>query len=458
MNLSQIHSVYFVGIGGIGMSALARYFNHLGKNVFGYDRVETALTKKLVSEGIDVVYSDDVQAINTDFLNVDFQKALVIYTPAIPKTNVILGYLNAQGYKVMKRSEALEVATQNQKTIAVAGTHGKTTTSAMVAHMLTTCHIPCSAFLGGIANNFESNIILNPTAEYVVVEADEYDRSFLRLKPHMAIVTSTDADHLDIYEDGNQMHEAFQAFVDLVDADGLVLTHSSVSLSAKAAKQPYGMDAGANGLSAENVRVEEGEYVFELSQNGKDLGTLRSPYPGFHNVENTIAAIGIALQLDAKWEDIVKAVATFEGVKRRFDYQIRTDDLVFIDDYAHHPTEIKACVGSVKALYPDRRITGVFQPHLFSRTRDFADEFAQSLEDLNDLLLMEIYPAREEPIEGVDSSMLLNKVRMVNKKLVHRDELVDEVIRLKPEVLLTMGAGDIDKMLDPLKDALNGEV
>jgi UDP-N-acetylmuramate--alanine ligase len=447
-----------VGVGGIGMSALARYFIHLGKNVFGYDRVETKLTQKLVSEGIDIIYTDEIDSVNTDFLNVDLRKALVIYTPAIPKTNVILGYFNAQGYKVIKRSEALEVATQNQKTIAVAGTHGKTTTSAMVTHMLTNCHIPCSAFLGGIANNFESNIILNPTADYVVVEADEYDRSFLRLKPFVAIVTSTDADHLDIYQDGNQMHEAFQAFVDLVDTGGLVLTHTSVSLSAKAEKQPYGIDAGANCLSAENVRVESGEYVFELSQNGKILGTLRSPYPGFHNVENTVAAIGVALYLGAKWEDIVTAVATFEGVKRRFDYQIRKDDLVFIDDYAHHPTEIKACVGSVKALYPDRRITGVFQPHLYSRTRDFADDFAKSLEDLNDLLLMEIYPAREEPIEGVDSTMLLNKVRMVNKKLVDRDELVDEVLRLKPEVLLTMGAGDIDKMLEPLKDALNGEV
>ncbi len=436
------------------MSALARYFNELGVHVFGYDRVETALSQKLIEEGIQVIYQDKVEFISADFLNIELSKTLVVYTPAIPATNEILGYFNANGYRTIKRSEALSVVTQNQKTIAVAGTHGKTTTSAMVAHMLSCCGISCSAFLGGIANNFNTNVILKPEAEYVVVEADEYDRSFLRLKPFIGVITSTDADHLDIYENKGSMQSAFQEFADLFPKEGHLYLHTDVSLTSPAPVSSYGLE-DSTGLSAQNVHVDSGSYVFDVVNSGKLMGTLISPYPGFHNVENTLGAIGVALTLGAKWSDIEKAVATFEGVKRRFEYQIRKDDLVFIDDYAHHPTEIKACVGSVKALYPNRRITGVFQPHLYSRTRDFADDFAESLESLNDLLLMEIYPAREEPIEGVDSSMLLNKVRMVNKKLCARDELVDEVLRLKPEVLLTMGAGDIDKMLAPLKDALN---
>ncbi len=454
MNLDQIHSIYFVGVGGIGMSALARFFKDQGKAVYGYDRVRTQLTEKLESEGIEITYTDSIDAIHEDFLFQPLDRAWVIYTPAIPKTNVILGYFNQYGYLVSKRSEALSEVTAEQKTIAIAGTHGKTTTSAMVAHMLTHCDVPVNAFLGGIANNFNSNIVLHPEAQYTVVEADEYDRSFLRLKPFISVVTSVDADHLDIYADKADFHKTFEQFLSLTSPDGLISLQEQVSMDHPKAKR-FGISENDLEIAASHLRVEEGNFVYSVYENGEFKAELSSPYPGNHNVQNTLAAISIARFLGLEYDKIKGAVASFKGVKRRFEYQIKRDDLVFIDDYAHHPTEISACVGSVKTLFPEKRITGVFQPHLYSRTRDFADDFATSLEELNDLILMEIYPAREEPIEGVNSEMLFDKIRMVNKKLCDRAELVDEVARLKPEVLLTMGAGDIDKMIEPLKKALD---
>lgn len=455
MNLERIHSVYFVGIGGIGMSALARYFKAMGKEVFGYDRVHTTLTANLESEGMQIVYTDNPDEIAPDFLNLPIDNALVVYTPAIPASHVGLGYLRQHGYRVVKRSEILSEIIDKQKTIAIAGTHGKTTTSAMVAHILNHSGVKCNAFLGGIALNFNSNVILNPDAEYAVVEADEYDRSFLKLNPYLAIITSVDADHLDIYDNANAMHDAFAEFAGKVSDEGAVLIHIGISLSAKAKTISYSLDDKTADLYADGLYIENGTYVFDVIYQSKNLGTVRSAYPGHHNIENAIAAIGIALQLGVEWDKIVNSVATFAGVKRRFEYHIKRSDRVFIDDYAHHPTEISACVGSVKELYPESRITGVFQPHLYSRTRDFGDDFARSLEALNEVVLMDIYPAREEPIPGIDSDWLLNKVRTVNKKLVERENLVDEILRLDPEVLLTMGAGDIDKMIEPLKSALN---
>ncbi|NEN22980.1 UDP-N-acetylmuramate--L-alanine ligase [Cryomorpha ignava] len=455
MNLEKIHSVYFVGIGGIGMSAIARYFKAMGKNVFGYDRVHTALTANLESEGMQIVYTDNPEELAPDFLNQPIDNTLVVYTPAIPVTHAGLGYLRQHGYRVVKRSEVLSEIIEKQKTIAIAGTHGKTTTSAMVAHILNHSGIKCNAFLGGIALNFNSNVILNPDAEYAVVEADEYDRSFLKLNPFLAIITSVDADHLDIYDNADAMHNAFQEFANKVSDQGAVFIHSGISLSAKAKKITYSLDDKKADLYASSLHIENGTYVFDVIFQSKNLGTVRSTYPGHHNIENAITAIGIALELGIEWGKIVDSIATFAGVKRRFEYHIKRNDRVFIDDYAHHPTEISACVGSVKELYPDSRITGVFQPHLYSRTRDFGDGFARSLEALNEVVLMEIYPAREEPIPGIDSEWLLNKVRTVNKKLVQRENLVDEILRLDPEVLLTMGAGDIDKMIEPLKSALN---
>ena len=288
-----------------------------------------------------------------------------------------------------------------------------------------------------------------------MVEADEYDRSFLKLNPYLAVITSVDADHLDIYDNATAMQDAFSEFANKVSEEGAVFVQSGISLSAKAPQIFYSLDDQESDLHATDLSIENGMYVFDVVYHSENLGRIRSPYPGHHNVENAIAAIGIALKLGVAWDKIAEGVESFAGVKRRFEYHINREERVYIDDYAHHPTEISACVGSVKELYPNSRITGVFQPHLFSRTRDFGDEFAQSLEALNELVLMEIYPAREEPIAGIDSEWLLNKVRMVNKKLVDRENLVDEILRLDPEVLLTMGAGDIDKMIEPLKSALN---
>lgn len=457
MNLEKLHSVYFVGIGGIGMSALARYFKAMDKEVYGYDRVQTKLTTLLEAEGMEIVYTDDPQVISPDFLNIPIHQALVIYTPAVPVSHPGLGYFRAHGYQVVKRSEILTDIIRNQKTIAIAGTHGKTTTSAMVAHILHHSGVKCNAFLGGIALNFNSNVILDPGAEYAVVEADEYDRSFLRLNPYIATISSLDADHLDIFENASIMREAFQEFANKVDEEGALFIHSGIDLSAKAKIHTYSLDDKSSDLYASNLHIEDGTYVFDVVYKSKNLGTVRSPYPGHHNVENALAAIGIGLELGIEWEKIADSVATFKGVKRRFEYHIKREKRVFIDDYAHHPTEISACVGSVKEMYPDKRITGIFQPHLYSRSRDFGDDFARSLEELNELLLMEIYPAREEPIPGIDGEWLLNKVRMVNKKLVSRENLVEEMLRLQPEVLLTMGAGDIDKMIEPLKSALDEE-
>ncbi|MCA1764370.1 MAG: UDP-N-acetylmuramate--L-alanine ligase [Flavobacteriales bacterium] len=455
MRIEELHSVYFIGIGGIGMSALAQYFHARGIAVYGYDRVRNANVERIEALGIPVVYSDSADSIQCDFLDVELSRALVIYTPAVPSTNEILGFFKLRGYLIQKRSEALEKVTEGTKTIAVAGTHGKTTTSAMIAHLLNFCEVNCNAFLGGVATNFESNFLLKDDADYTVVEADEFDRSFLRLKPHIGIVTSVDADHLDIYEGEDAVHDAFRQFADRINPEGLALIRCGIEFNLKGRQQVYGLDRKDLDITATNIRAVDGNYAFQVWENGVSLGEIETSFPGHHNVENALAAIGVARFLEIGWDKIKAGIAQFKGVKRRFETHIKRENRVYIDDYAHHPREIDACVGSVKELYPDKRITGVFQPHLYSRTRDFADDFATSLEALNELLLMEIYPAREEPIDGVDSSMLFNKIRMVNKKLCEREDVIDEVLRLNPEVLLTMGAGDIDKMVAPLKDAIN---
>lgn len=457
MNIAKVHSVYFIGVGGIGMSALARYFSTLGLSVFGYDRAATKLTDQLVSEGIEIMFDDDPHHFPQAFLQVPLENALVIYTPAIPATNAIKGYLQAKGYALYKRSEILAYILEGIQTIAIAGTHGKTTTSAMVAHLLNYAGVPCNAFLGGIALNFESNVLVHPKAKYAVVEADEYDRSFLRLSPFISVITSVDADHLDIYQNSGTMRSAFEEFAQKTDPDGMLFTQAQVRLSAKCTQCAYSISDDTAPLHIADLTIEEGKYIFKVIYKGELLGSVTSHYPGHHNIENLLAAIGVAVELGVPWQKIQLGIKTFKGVKRRFEYHIRRANRVFIDDYAHHPTEISACVGSVKELYPDRRITGVFQPHLYSRTRDFGDAFARSLEELNELLLMDVYPAREEPIPGIDAQWLLDKIRIVNKKLISREKLVDEVVRLQPEVLLTMGAGDIDKMIEPLKSALDNE-
>ena len=457
MNIEKLNSVYFVGIGGIGMSAIARYFNAMGKEIYGYDRVRTAFTSQLENEGMEIVYTDAANAVSPDFLSYNPQSTLVVYTPAVPLTHPGLNLLKARGYLVLKRSEILSEIIEKQKTVAIAGTHGKTTTSAMTAHILINGGVKTNAFLGGIALNYNSNVVLNAEAQYAVAEADEYDRSFLKLNPYAAIITSAEPDHLDIYGNASIMRQAYQDFANKVNPSGIVFMHLGVGLSANAGIKTYDLTNIEADLHTQNLQIENGAYVFDVIYNKMNLGTVKSSYPGHHNVENMLAAIGVAIELGVKWDKIVEGVLSFSGVKRRFEYHVKQPHCVYIDDYAHHPTEIAACVNSVKELYPNQRVTGVFQPHLYSRTRDFGDEFARSLELLNELLLMEIYPAREEPIPGIDSNWLLNKIRMVNKKLVNRENVIDEVLKLQPEVLLTMGAGDIDKLVEPLKSAINEE-
>lgn len=439
------------------MSAIARYFLATGMRVAGYDRVESSLTAQLIEEGVEVDYRDDFYRIPEWFLDAPADRSLVVYTPAIPKSNAIYGFLKSRGIPVVKRSEALALITENHTTIAVAGTHGKTTTSAMVAHLLNSSPVGGNAFLGGIAANYGTNMLYNAKHDLAVVEADEYDRSLLNLKPRTAVITSIEADHLDVYDSADKLKEGFQVFANLIPTDGNLFLKYGLDIDAACPITTYDVDRVEADIHARDVRVEEGEYVYTVMIRGEEFGEIRSPYPGRHNVENALAAIGVTLQHGVSRTEIQSAMADFLGVRRRFEYRIRRLDRVFIDDYAHHPTEIDACITSVKELYPDKRITGVFQPHLYSRTRDLADGFADSLSRLNELLLMDIYPAREEPIDGVDSEWLLDKVRMVNKKLCAREKIIDEVLKLSPEVLLTMGAGDIDKLVEPLKDALNEE-
>ncbi len=437
------------------MSALARYFKHQGMDVAGYDKTPSPLTDQMIEEGIEISFDASPEAFPERILNQSHDRVLMVYTPAIPLSHEGMAYVSSLGYELLKRSEVLGLISKDKQTYAVAGTHGKTTTSSILAYLLSYSEKGTNAFLGGIATDFNSNLVLASESDLMVVEADEYDRSFLRLNPHAAIITSIDADHLDIYGSPDQLISGFEEFANLVHDDGLLLLREGIQLSARAPIIKYAVESLTADLTTKNLRVEEGAYMFNVILKGDDLGEVRMTYPGRHNVENALAAIGLALHTGLDWESIERGIESFSGVKRRFEYHIRRDDRVFIDDYAHHPSEIDACVDSARELYPESKITGVFQPHLYSRTRDFADDFAKSLEALNDLLLMEIYPAREEPIEGVNSEMLLNKVRMVNKKLVDRENIVEEVLRLSPEVLLTMGAGDIDRLIEPIKNALD---
>jgi UDP-N-acetylmuramate--alanine ligase len=457
LKLGDIHKVYFIGIGGIGMSALARYFHRLGYDVAGYDRTPTARTDALSDEGIQVSFDDSPEAIPTGFTELPVDKLLVVYTPAVPTNHPGMGFLRSKGFNVIKRSEALRNVLTGKRTLAVAGTHGKTTTASMAAWLLNSGSHKANAFLGGIAANFNSNLVIAEDSPLAVVEADEYDRSFLKLQPEAAIITSMEADHLDIYGTSENLRSSFQEFAQLVPADGLLLIREGIEIEAEAPILTYAVESPEADLTTRNLSVSEGAYRFEVIFKGENLGKVEMHYPGRHNVENALAAIGLALHVGIEWDEISGALSDFLGVKRRFEYRIRKPDRVFIDDYAHHPTELDACIFSARELYPGKRITGVFQPHLYSRTRDFADEFARSLESLNELLLMEIYPAREEPLEGVNSQMLLDRVRMTNKKLVDREALIREVINLSPEVLLTMGAGDIDQMIEPLTNALEDE-
>lgn len=452
MNLKNVNSVYFLGIGGIGMSALARYFISLGCKVAGYDKTKTALTQALEQEGMQVHYDENTEAIPTEIKNNE-PNTLVIFTPAIPKNNVEYLFFIDQKIRLYKRAEVLGLITQNYFTIAVAGTHGKTTTSSIVAHVLNECGVDCIAFLGGISLNFNSNLLLNNNAKTVVVEADEFDRSFLTLSPNIAIVTSIDADHLDIYGDKEEMHKSYQDFVNKIDKNGVLITKPEIKQKIEFENTTtYHLKSQADYLPSE-VKVENGSYFLTINEDKIKLG-----FPGIHNVENALAAYVVAKKLNLDSAKIIKALAYYIGVKRRFEYHVKSPNIVYIDDYAHHPEELRMCISSVKELYPDKKITGVFQPHLFSRTKDFLDEFASSLSVLDELILLDIYPARELPIPGITSQLIIDKATAKDKKLLTKATLLDYVAANNFEVFLTLGAGDIDVFVEPIAAILKSRV
>ncbi|MEY3397999.1 MAG: hypothetical protein RL220_593 [Bacteroidota bacterium] len=459
MKLKDREIIYFLGIGGIGMSALARYFHASGREVMGYDRTCTPLTTELELAGIDIHYDDKVINIPQVVRLAPIDKVLVVITPAIPADSAEWAWFRDHGYDIRKRSEVLGYITSEQRTIAVAGTHGKTTTSSLIAHILTHSGHECNAFLGGIAVNYDSNLLLSHRAEWTVVEADEYDRSFLTLSPRIAVISSMDADHLDIYGSPDHVRESFNLFADkLVEGGSLIVRHG-LPLSDKPGRVQYSYSLNEDtDFRAINIRVADGHYHFDLHYriDGKDheLSNLTLGLPGRHNVENAVAACAASLISGVEPERLSPALASFRGVKRRFEYIIRRENLVYIDDYAHHPTEIEATVRSVRELHPGRRITGVFQPHLFTRTRDFGDDFAKSLRLLDDIILLPIYPAREVPIPGIDSHWLLNKISGTHAVVVEKNELLGELLQRQPEVLLTLGAGDIDEWVNPIADTL----
>jgi UDP-N-acetylmuramate--alanine ligase len=443
----KTNTIYMLGIGGIGMSALARYFRRQGKEVSGYDHAETPLTRQLETEGMNIHYRDDPAYIPCD-------AGLVIYTPAIPSTNRELTYCKEVDFVVRKRAEVLGMIAEDMDTIAVAGTHGKTTISSMIAHILHSSGMPITGFIGGIMNNYESNLLDDPGSRYLVAEADEYDRSFHYLQPWIAVVSAVSADHLDIYGSEEALIHSFSGFIERIRAGGTLVVHESVKhmFSLPPGTIVYGHGPEAH-LRITNVRVEEHRYHFDLS-DGHNTTSISMLVPGVHNIENATAAAAACLRAGLGMEDIKNGLETFRGVKRRFEYIIDEDDLVFIDDYAHHPEEITACISTARTLYPGKKITGVFQPHLYSRTRDLADAFASSLGQLDEVILLDIYPAREEPIAGVDAQMLADRIGISRKTVSTKKDLAGEILNRRPEVLITMGAGDIDQLIGIIKDKL----
>ena len=459
MNILNYKLYYFLGVGGIGMSALARFFNHYEKHVFGYDKISSVLCKQLEGEGIACHYDEDVKNLESILVNYKKEEVLIVYTPAVPKEHLEYQYLLNEGYLILKRSQVLGEITRQFKTIAIAGTHGKTTTTTLVTHLLKSAGINCFSFMGGISKNYNTNLLLgdvNDKDTYVVVEADEYDRSFLTLHPQIAVITSADADHLDIYGDVNHVKEGYTLFSKQVKKDGILIVKKNVDNDLRLTDKRiiYSLNLDTE-YCAQSIRIENAQFFYDIKSPVESINNVTLGLPGLHNVENSIAAVVIAQQLGIKGDVIKAALRSFSGVKRRFDYRVKTDKVVYIDDYAHHPEELRATIDSVKKLYPGKKVTGIFQPHLFSRTRDFADAFAESLDMLDECILLEIYPAREKPMEGVNSQWLLDKMKLKNKKLLSKQEVLEEITQNKKEVIVTMGAGDIDSLIEPIEKALS---
>lgn len=453
MNINEIRTAYFLGIGGIGMSALARYFKAIGMDVHGYDKTRNDFTRQLESEGFIIHYTEDIDAIPEAVLSKT--NSIAIYTPAIPADHKELKYLQVKGIDLYKRSQVLGMISKGSYTIAVAGTHGKTTTSSMIAHMLNECGVSFTAFLGGISSNFGSNYVRKDNGvdlfdqPLMVVEADEFDRSFLQLSPDIAIVTSTDPDHLDIYGSHEDVINSFRSFLGKLHTNGTAILNERVAIETDKNTLHYGFSTSMD-VYCSDIMVKDHHFKF-MYNNGDIHAEVRNALPGFHNVENATAAITACLCLKLPLHLLVKACAGFLGVKRRFEYIVNTDKHIVIDDYAHHPSELSACILSVKELYPGRKLTGIFQPHLFTRTRDFADGFAHALDLLDECWLLDIYPARELPIEGVNSEMLALKM-VKNPLLISKPNVLKHLKDDKPELLLILGAGDIDQLIQPIRE------
>ena len=449
MNLDKIHNIFFIGIGGIGMSALARYFHTLGKNVAGYDKTPTELTDELIESGISIHFQDKIDLIPTDFTK---ETTLVVITPAVPKAHSQWNYFIEREFEIKKRAEVLGIITKNTFCFAVAGTHGKTTTSSILAHILFQSGVDVTSFLGGIVENYNSNLVGNGKT-VTVVEADEFDRSFLHLHPNIACITSMDADHLDIYGDKASIEASFEEFASKIENKNNLFVTTQLPLAGKT----VGVNEPAD-FEATNIRIENSAYIFDIKTNNELISDVRFALPGKHNLTNALMAFAMAKTYGVSDEDSKKALASFKGIRRRFSYQIQSDNLVYIDDYAHHPTEINAVHQAVSELYPGQKVLAIFQPHLFSRTRDFADDFAKSLSAFDNVLLLDIYPARELPMEGISSEWLLSKMTNSNSKVVNKNEVISEILKSDATVFVTIGAGDIGAMVPSIKKALNEKV
>ena len=446
--MNNLHNVYFIGIGGIGMSALARYFAFIDKKVAGYDKTESPLTIALANAGIDIHYSDDLNLVPDAFKD-DSAHTLIVYTPAVPINHTEYTYFMDKGFTIKKRSEVLGLITKDSFCFAVAGTHGKTTTSCILAHLLKETGVSLTAFLGGISEDFNSNFLLEGT-EYSVVEADEFDRSFLRLTPNVACITSMDADHLDIYGDASELEKSFVAFSERLKPGGTLFVRNGLPIKGRT----YGIEDDSE-YCIRNIHIEQGAYRFDLETPHAKLKGVRFNKPGRHNLLNGLVAFAMAMESGSPPHLLAEALATFKGVQRRFSYAIKSDDFIFIDDYAHHPTEINAVFEAISEMHPHKKVLAVFQPHLYSRTRDFADDFAKSLSRFENILLLDIYPAREAPIEGIDSEWLLGKVTSAHKALIAKEQIISQIKIQNPEVLVTMGAGDIGLEVQKIKKELS---
>ncbi|MGF1585131.1 MAG: UDP-N-acetylmuramate--L-alanine ligase [Bacteroidales bacterium] len=453
--------MYFLGVGGIGMSALARYFNHTGISVEGYDLTRTSLTDKLMSEGIDISFDDDIRSVSAGFLRSGpGPDTLVVYTPAIPVVNKIFQYFKTREYRMVKRSELLGTLFNKGKGIAIAGTHGKTSVSVLISWLLSRTSERCNAFLGGVSKNFNSNLMVSEESRLIVAEADEYDRSFLQLKPDIAVITSIDPDHLDVYGNFDEMKRTFLEFARQVNPGGTIICRKGLDIESDSDITVLSYDLeGDTDYFTRNLKIgADGLPVFDLVTPSGEYKGFKLGIPGRFNVENAVAAIAVALICGVSEKEIREGLESFKGVYRRFDIQINTPECVYIDDYAHHPAELKACISSIREWFPGRRLMAIFQPHLFSRTRDFALEFAESLEEADDVILLDIYPAREEPIEGVSSDLIFDELNIKSKMLITREKLPEVIAGLKTDIVVTLGAGNIDAMVEPVKNVLTGKL